>query len=312
MLGLAWWVCWTYTGTYSQPHALGSRITMPVEIIHADALALPHAAVGADVMVVDPPYSAHVHASAVSTRTGGAGPRKRDLGFGSLTPELRALIAGYAAQVARWSAIFTDLEGLAEWRLALEQAGAVYVRSVPWVRWTQPQISGDRPPSGCELVILAHAPRVKGSAEAPNKMTWNGPGSLTHFHQKALRGEGKHPTEKPLDLMLALVSYFSNPGETVFDPCGGSGATAQAARLLCRNAVSLELDEAWASAGAARVDGPLSNRDAERCARFIEDTRAEANTTPAPKAANGSDVKTWERAQRRLADAVTAEQEKIK
>ncbi len=32
---------------------------MPVEIIHADALTLPHAAVGADVMVVDQP-AAHV------------------------------------------------------------------------------------------------------------------------------------------------------------------------------------------------------------------------------------------------------------
>jgi site-specific DNA-methyltransferase (adenine-specific) len=278
-----------------------------VDVMHADAFALPHAGRSADVMLVDPPYSAHVHASAVSTRTGGAGPRKRDLGFASLTPELRHLIAGYAAQVARWSAIFCDLEGLHDWRLALEQAGAVYVRAVPWTRWTQPQISGDRPPSGCELIILAHAPRLKGTADAPNKMTWNGPGSLTHFAQKALRGEGKHPTEKPLDLMLALVSYLSEPGEQVFDPCGGSGATAQACRLLGRGCLSLEQDGAWAAAGVARVTAPMSERDAERAGRFIAEQRAEAQTTPKPKAANGSDVKTWERAQRRLRDAATVE-----
>jgi hypothetical protein len=46
----------------------------------------------------------------------------------------------------------------------------------------------------------------------------------------------------PLDLMLALVSYFSNPGEIVFDPCGGSGATARgrsAVLVCCSSTVSV-------------------------------------------------------------------------
>lgn len=271
-------------------------------ILQADCLspALRFAGEGADVQIVDPPYSANVHARAVSTRTGGAGPRARDLGFASLSPELMIRICEYAAQVRRWTAIFTDIESVPDWARCLEAHGVEYLRAVPWVRWTQPQISGDRPPSGCEMVVLAHR---------PGKKSWSGPGSLTHFHQKALRGSGKHPTEKPLDLMLALVSYLAAPGESVLDPCAGSGSTALAARLLGREAIGLERRADWADQAARRVETAinLSVRDAERRDRFVADTRAEATTVPLPKAADGSDIKTRERAQRRLADAETVE-----
>jgi site-specific DNA-methyltransferase (adenine-specific) len=279
------------------------------EIVHADALWLPRLAAEFDSMIVDPPYSDAVHRNAVSTGTGGAGPRKRDLGFEALSPELFRRLCQYAAQVRRWSAIFCDLESVGAWRQGLTDAGAEYVRAVPWVRWTQPQISGDRPPSGCEMVVLAHR---------PGRKRWSGPGSLTHFHQKALRGADKHPTEKPLDLMLALVSYLSDPGEAVFDPCAGSGTTVLGAALLDREALGLERSAGWAGAYAARGSSlamppaadatALRDRDAERLRRFVVDTRDEASAVPEPKAANGSDVKTYERAQRRLADAARAAQ----
>lgn len=276
---------------------------MTHEIVHADALWLPRLAAEFDSMIVDPPYSDAVHRNAVSTGTGGAGPRKRDLGFEALTPELFARLCQYAAQVRRWSAIFCDIESVGVWRRGLTDAGAEYVRAVPWVRWTQPQISGDRPPSGCEMVVLAHA---------PGRKRWNGPGSLTHFHQKCLRGSGKHPTEKPLDLMLALVSYLSDPGEAVLDPCAGSGTTVLGARLLDREALGLERSASWSLAATVRGDYVrdtgklLRDRDAERLRRFVIDVRDEASTVPEPKAPDGSDVRTYERAQRRLADAALA------
>jgi site-specific DNA-methyltransferase (adenine-specific) len=277
---------------------------MTHEIVHADALWLPRLAAEFDSMVVDPPYSDAVHRNAVSTGTGGAGPRKRDLGFEALTPELFARLCQYAAQVRRWSAVFCDIESVGFWREGLTKAGAEYVRAVPWVRWTQPQISGDRPPSGCEMVVLAHAKRG-------GRKHWNGPGSLTNFNQKCLRGSGKHPTEKPLDLMLALVSYLSDPGEAVLDPCAGSGTTVLAAALLDREALGLERSAGWSSAGNTRVAtagqlGVTHERDCERLRRFVIDVRDEASTVPEPKAPDGSDKRTYERAQRRLADAALA------
>lgn len=53
-----------------------------------------------DVMIVDPPYSMHVHKSAVSQSVGG-GSRQRDLGFDHLSPTLRRRIARFASLVKR-------------------------------------------------------------------------------------------------------------------------------------------------------------------------------------------------------------------
>lgn len=294
-------------------------------ILHANATSPLYrfAAVGADVQLVDPPYSPKVHTKAISAGTGGAGVRKRDLGFGHLTPALMTRIAEYAAQVRRWSVVFTDVESVHLWIAAMQLQGVEYVRTIPWVRWSQPQMSGDRPPTGCECIVLFHAPRAN---QGGGKMHWNGPGNRVAYRSeddvdvaraeylaKSLRGKDKYSCEKPLDLMLALVSDYSDPGETVFDPCAGSGTTLLAAELLGREATGLECRAEVAAAAEARLatalatvvappEAGLSERDEERACRWILETREEASAVPAPKAANGSDLKTWERAQRRLAD----------
>jgi len=198
-----------------------------------------------DVMIVDPPYAPHVHKSAVSQSIGG-GARSRDLGFEHLSPALRRRIARFAALVRRWSVIYTDLESMTWWRLSLQAAGATYIRAIPWVRWSMAQLSGDRPPTGCEMLVIAY-----GSGKG--KKHWDGPGNLTSLKHTCLRGDGKHKTEKPLDQLLDLVSYFSDPGETVFDPCSGSGTTGLACKLLGRQFVGLEIDPVWAEFANRRI-----------------------------------------------------------
>lgn len=276
-------------------------------IIHADALDLgPDVFDGFDALIVDPPYSPHVHDNAVSSGTvATGGPHNRDFDFEPLSPELRSKIAEAAASVRRWSAIFSDLEGLHAWRLALEGAGAEYIRAVPWIRWSQPQLSGDRPPSGCELVILAHAQHIgPHGGRKPIAKHWNGPGSLTHLNRRCMRGKEKHPTEKPVDLLLDLVSYLSDPGEAVLDLCAGSGSTAVAAALLGRTCVGVEEKHDWAGRAERRVSGRLTPRDEARASEWAESVLDEAQGVPEPTAADGSDVKTYERAQRRIADAL--------
>lgn len=282
-----------------------------------------HAACDADVMISDPPYSAKVHAKATSAGTGGRGVTKRDLGFGHLTPELQTRIAEYAAQVKRWSIVFTDIEGVHSWIEAMQSHGVEYVRTIPWVRWSQPQLSGDRPCSGAEMICVFHAPRAN---QGGGKLRWNGPGGRIAYRSedlsetaepiaraeylaKSLRGRDKYSCEKPLDLMLALVSDYSEPGELVFDGTCGMGTTLLAAALLGRETFGLERVAGVASAADGRMrsalvggDAHLTERDEERACRWILETREEASAVPAPKAANGSDVKTWERAQRRLGD----------
>lgn len=303
---------------------------MTVEILQADARWLRTLGVGADAMIVDPPYADRVHTKATSARSGGSGVQSRDLGFDCLSSELMARIALYASQVRRWTLVYTDVESSHLWREAMALAGVEYVRAVPWVRWTQPQLSGDRPPSGREEVLFFHrAAGVKRgvsqlkagvpqalvfleSCVKPARKAWNGPGNLTSLEHKALRAArgataDKHPTEKPLDQLLDLVSWVTDPGETVIDPCGGSGTTALACALLGRGAIVLEQDKAWRvnachRLGAALMDRTLCDRDSERVRRYVEKTCEEASRTPFPRKA--FERKTWERSQRRLADVV--------
>lgn len=276
-----------------------------LEIIHGSALDYgPEAFASCDVMICDAPYSAHVHDSAMTSATvATGGPRGRDLGFEPLSPELRAKIAEAAAHVRGYSAIFADLEGLHGWREALAEAQAEYIRAVPWIRWSQPQITGDRPPSGCELIILAHSQTLgpRGGAR-PRAKRWQGPGSLTHFERRAMRGQHKHPTEKPLDLLLDLVCYLSAPGQTVLDLTAGAGTTLQACRLLGRDGIGVELDEEWAQSAGARLTLPLSGRDETRAADWaVEQHEAASAALRAPR--TGHDDGTRRRAQARLEDA---------
>lgn len=51
-----------------------------------------------------------------------------------------------------------------------------------------------------------------------------------------------HPTQKPVNVLKKLIEIFTDPGETVIDPCCGSGSTLRAASELGRNAFGFEID----------------------------------------------------------------------
>lgn len=52
--------------------------------------------------------------------------------------------------------------------------------------------------------------------------------------------DGDHPTEKPVDLMRALISVVCPPGGTILDPFAGSGATLMAAQADGRDGIGIE------------------------------------------------------------------------
>lgn len=199
-----------------------------------------------DVMITDPPYDRRIYKRATSHGQ-GKGRKHRDLGHEPLTGDLLTWTCELAAKIPRWSVIFSDVESVGAWRDGLELAGATYVRAMPWIRWSMPQLSGDRPPQGCEMIVLAWGSK-KG------RKAWNGPGNLTHFDETKIRRVGKHMCEKPLALMHRLVEYFSDPGETVIDPFCGAGTTALAARLLGRQAKFNEIDPHWMAYAQRRFD----------------------------------------------------------
>lgn len=236
-----------------------------IEIYHRDSLSLPAEYVKHfDAMITDPPYRKHVHEAATS-QSKIRGTRKRDLGFDPLSEPDRAAIGLWSASVRRWSVIYSDVEDSHLTRFAAEQHGAQYIRTIPWVRWSMPQLSGDRPPQGFEHVLCFHA---------EGKKRWNGPGNLTHLDHKALRGEEKHKCEKPLDQALDLVSFFSDIGDSVFDPFAGHATIGLACKLLGRNYVGFENDPSWYEKATLRLAGRSSEmqleRDALRVIRWLQ------------------------------------------
>jgi DNA modification methylase len=72
-----------------------------------------------------------------------------------------------------------------------------------------------------------------------------GRGSLFSVIRAFVSREGKHrrhPHEKPVALMAALVRYCARPAELVLDPFAGSGSTLVACAKTGRRGIGLEID----------------------------------------------------------------------
>lgn len=216
-----------------------------------------------DHAILDPPYSEHVHTKSLagSTRTRradgdgagcGAVSRSRDLGFAHVTQDQREAVADHLARcVRRWVLVFCDEESTHLWRGALSSAGLENVRTGHWVKvGGTPQFTGDRPGTATEAIVIAHQ---------PGKKRWNGGGrpGIWSYPIVLDRGAGEtrvHTTQKPIDLMLALVRDFTDHGETILDPFAGSGTTGVAALQLGRRFIGWEQDANYHRVASARLD----------------------------------------------------------
>ena len=89
--------------------------------------------------------------------------------------------------------------------------------------------------------------------------TFNNNGKVLHDFIEtgvAANGErkfGKHPTQKPVQLMEFFVKVLTNDGETVLDPFMGSGSVGVAAKLNNRNFIGVEIDEDYFQIATRRI-----------------------------------------------------------
>lgn len=219
---------------------------------------LPDASV--DHCITDPPYSEHVHAkslaaplkvrNATARKNIRPQPRKRDLGFVSLTPALQRDVALELARVVRrWVLIFCDPEAIGTWRYALAGAGLDVVRVGVWIKPNgAPQFTGDRPGTGYESIVIAHR---KG------RKRWNGGGTHAVWTHPIATGsygaERVHATQKPLPLMLELIELFTEPGELIVDPFAGSASCGVAALRRGRSYAGCEIDPVAAALAAEQI-----------------------------------------------------------
>ena len=63
---------------------------------------------------------------------------------------------------------------------------------------------------------------------------------------------GKHPTQKPLRLLVRMILASTDEGDWILDPFSGSATTGIAANLCGRRFAGVEQDEAFCQMGRAR------------------------------------------------------------
>lgn len=225
-----------------------------------------------DHTVTDPPYSTTTHSKSrrgltnYKEKKGAAArkARKRDLGFEALTDEARRELAVELHRVTkRWILVFSDDRGIPGWVEAFRFAGIEWVRTGLWVKpGATPQLTGDRPASGAEFIMIGHRTKPDRS---PMKKRWNGGGrhavwTVPIVIDRGHNGARLHTTQKPLALMEGLIREFTDEGEWVLDPFAGSGTTLVACRRNGRRSIGIELQESYVEVAQRRVDATTEQR----------------------------------------------------
>lgn len=83
--------------------------------------------------------------------------------------------------------------------------------------------------------------------DAPYTDVWKFPTVSTY--------PGKHPAEKPLEMMRHIVTISSKPGTVVLDPFAGGGTTLVAAKLEGRRYIGCDLDWTYVQRARKRIEG---------------------------------------------------------
>lgn len=70
---------------------------------------------------------------------------------------------------------------------------------------------------------------------------------------------GKHPTQKPIDLLERVILAATNPGDLILDPFMGSGTTGVAAVKLGRRFVGIDKEQQFVDLAEKRIYNSLMN-----------------------------------------------------
>lgn len=193
-----------------------------------------------DHVFSDPPYGISEthgnHLSSVTLRDGTAAGQP--LGFEGISQEELCTFAERWVELAlRW-VVFS-----CEWKHA--HALPNLVRLGIWRKPDgAPQFTGDRPGMGWEAVAICHR---------EGKKRWNGGGKHAVWTVPKGIGDG-HPTQKPVPLLKAWVSDFTDEGETILDPFMGSGTTGVAAVQMGRDFIGIEREPKYFDIACRRIE----------------------------------------------------------
>ena len=83
---------------------------------------------------------------------------------------------------------------------------------------------------------------------------WVIPLCTGHERLKDETGDKAHPTQKPESLLHRVIVATTNPGDVVLDPFFGTGTTGAVAKMLGRDFIGIEREEAYRKVAEARID----------------------------------------------------------
>ena len=92
---------------------------------------------------------------------------------------------------------------------------------------------------------------------------------------------GKHPTQKPLELLERIIAASSDENDLVLDPFSGSGTTGVAAAKLIRRFSGVDADCAFLDVAVLRYDGVPQADNPERIIELVRLHKHEAPTVGA-------------------------------
>jgi site-specific DNA-methyltransferase (adenine-specific) len=152
--------------------------------------------------------------------------------------------------------------------IALEQLGFKILNEIVWFKPNgAPNLGGRNFAESHEIVIwAAKNAKSKHVFNYLEMKTYDAPSDYIKKPGKQMRDVwvipntpprektfGKHPTQKPLELLLRLISATTTPGAKVLDPFCGSGTTGVAAKMLGRSFMGIDASPSYVDLAEARI-----------------------------------------------------------
>jgi site-specific DNA-methyltransferase (adenine-specific) len=212
------------------------------------------AGVKADHLIVDAPYSNRTHGAAVKTEIKRNWLKDSYSPWGQ--PEIAEVADWAVSHVKGWVVSLTDHVLYPIWEQELRRCGYYVFAPVILVEKARNvRLRGDGPSCWATMVCVA---RRKGDRHLTEKVSANW-GALPGAYECFLldRDTDKMLGGKPLRAMEALVSDYSEEGDTIVDLCAGYGTTLLAAAKLGRKAIGAEMDPQNYAAAKKRLEDRL-------------------------------------------------------
>lgn len=207
-----------------------------------------------DALITDPPFGARTHEAYAVGGTVVEGYGRSAISFGAWrSADVSAFVNAWSPRCRGWFVALTSDDLIDSWRSAFEANGRVTFQSIPCVLpGMTVRLSGDGPSSWAVYAVVSRPKGLCKWGTLPGAYVTRLESGKVPIGEARGGGGGRG---KPLDLMRALVSDYSRPGDLICDPCAGYGSTLAAAVQKGRRAVGAEMDPAVHAEAVKRLAG---------------------------------------------------------